>query len=113
MNLFNNGVEQGSESRVGEMRSCIQTYRLINDFASTEDALLEGAAPVVFLVFQFIPDLSSEMLGKERGGSSRELRHTGKFERVKQVVAYFGKASGFLDADDLAVSSESAVFNDD
>jgi len=93
------------------VRPCIQAYRLINDFASTEDTLLEGALPVVLLVFQVVPDLSSEMLGEEGGGSSWELRHTGKLERVKQVVTYFSEAFGFLSANDLAISSECAVFN--
>lgn len=66
MDFFDDWVKERSKGRVGEVGSSVDADGTVDNFAPTEDTLFEGAVPVVFLVFELVPDLRREMLRKER-----------------------------------------------
>lgn len=83
MDFFDDWIKERGKGRVRKVRASVDTDGTVNNFAATEDALLEGTVPVIFLVLELVPDLSREMLGQERSCACRELWHTCKLKRIE------------------------------
>jgi len=67
-------VEKGSKGVVALVATSVDTNAGVGPFATGEDALLEGEAKLILLVFASIPHVTCQDLGKERFGAAGEMR---------------------------------------
>ena len=72
-------VKQGRECVEALVATCVHTDTRVSPLAAGEDALLEGEAILVFLIFAGVPDVTRKNLREERFGSAREEREAFNF----------------------------------
>jgi hypothetical protein len=84
--ILNDLIKEILEGDVGIGRTGIAANARVHIFATREDASLERDTASVFFIMVLVPDLLSEMFGKQRLGSLGELRPVDEIIRGFEMI---------------------------